>query len=90
MGNLGDQNEAAGAADGCAVHQESSGGSVGQEKGAVTVLTQRMPEELVRRNYAATTVRSCLMTVEEFRRYSKKRLDHLGPDDTREVCLRLL
>ena len=49
----------------------------------MTVLTQRMREELVRRNYAQTTIRTYLMAIEEFRRHAEKRLDHLGPDDIR-------
>ena len=46
----------------------------------MTKLIQRMREELVRRNYAETTIRSYLQTMEEFRRFAHKRLDHLGPD----------
>jgi hypothetical protein len=38
-----------------------------------------MREELVRRNYAQTTIRSYLMAMEEFRRRAGKRLDHIGP-----------
>ena len=49
----------------------------------MTVLTQRMREELVRRNYAQTTIRTYLMAMEEFRRRAGKRLDHIGPDDIR-------
>jgi site-specific recombinase XerD len=49
-----------------------------------------MREELVRRNYAESTIRSYLHTIEDFRRYCQKRLDHLGPDDIRryQVYLR--
>jgi integrase/recombinase XerD len=56
----------------------------------VTTLIQRMREELVRRNYAESTIRSYLHTIEDFRRYVQKRLDHLGPDDIRryQVYLR--
>jgi integrase/recombinase XerD len=56
----------------------------------VTTLIQRMREELVRRNYAESTIRSYLHTIEDFRRYAQKRLDHLGPDDIRryQVYLR--
>jgi integrase/recombinase XerD len=56
----------------------------------VTVLIQRMREDLVRRNYAESTIRSYLHTIEDFRRYAQKRLDHLGPDDIRryQVYLR--
>ena len=44
----------------------------------MTVLTQRMREELVRRNYAQTTIRTYLMATEEFRRRAGKRLNHMG------------
>jgi integrase/recombinase XerD len=56
----------------------------------VTTLIQRMREDLVRRNYAESTIRSYLHTIEDFRRYAQKRLDHLGPDDIRryQVYLR--
>jgi integrase/recombinase XerD len=56
----------------------------------VTTLIQRMREDLVRRNYAESTIRSYLHTLEDFRRYARKRLDHLGPDDIRryQVYLR--
>ncbi len=47
----------------------------------MTILTQRMREELVRRNYAETTIRTYLRSVEQFREYARKRLDPLGPDD---------
>jgi integrase/recombinase XerD len=56
----------------------------------VTVLTQRMREELVRRNYAQTTIRTYLMAMEEFRQHARKRLDHLGPDDIRRNQVALL
>ena len=56
----------------------------------MTVLTQRMREELVRRNYAQTTIRTYLMAIEEFRRHVEKRLDHLGPDDIRQYQVALL
>src|ERR1019366_9083407 len=36
---------------------------------SVTTLIQRMREELVRRNYAATTIQSYLKAVEHFREY---------------------
>jgi len=54
----------------------------------VTVLTQRMREELVCRNYAQTTIRTYLMAI-EFRRRSQKRLDHIGPDDIRHYRVAL-
>lgn len=56
----------------------------------MTILTQRMREELVRRNYAGTTIRSYLMAIEEFRRHSQKRLDHIGPEDIRQYQVGLL
>jgi hypothetical protein len=49
----------------------------------VTTLIQRMREELVRRNYAATTIRSYLKAVEHFQEYINAPLDQLGPDDIR-------
>ena len=56
----------------------------------MTILTQRMREELVRRNYAETTIRTYLRSVEQFREYAQKRLDHLGPDDRRRYQAYLL
>ena len=56
----------------------------------MTILTQRMREELVRRNYAETTIRTYLRSVEQFREYARKRLDHLGPDDMRRYQAYLL
>ena len=55
----------------------------------MTVLTQRMREELVRRNYAQTTIRTYLMATRN-RRYAEKRLDHLGSDDIRRYQVALL
>jgi site-specific recombinase XerD len=49
-----------------------------------------MREELVRRNYAETTIRTYLMAIEEFRRYAHKRLDHLEPEDIRRYQVALL
>ena len=49
-----------------------------------------MREELVRRNYAQTTIRTYLMAIEEFRRHAEKRLDHLGPEDIRQYQVALL
>ena len=56
----------------------------------MTTLIQPMREELVRRNYAESRIRSYLHTLEDFRRYTQKRLDHWGPDDIRryQVYLR--
>jgi len=56
----------------------------------LTVLMQRMREELVRRTYSETTIRSYLHAVEAFRQHVQKRLDHLGPDDLRRYQVYLL
>jgi integrase/recombinase XerD len=56
----------------------------------VTTLIQRMREELVRRNYAATTIQSYLKAVEHFREYINVPLDQLGPDDIRSYHAYLL
>ena len=44
----------------------------------MTTLIQGMREDLVRRDYAESTIRSYLHTIEDFRRFTEKRLDHLG------------
>jgi len=49
-----------------------------------------MREELVRRNYAATTIQSYLKAVEHFREYINSPLDQLGPDDIRSYHAHLL
>ena len=56
----------------------------------MTSITQRMREELVRRNYAESTIRAYLRTVEEFRQQFHKRLDHMTPDDIRRYQVYLL
>jgi integrase/recombinase XerD len=56
----------------------------------VTTLIQRMREELVRRNYAATTIQSYLKAVEHFQEHIKAPLDQLGPDDIRSYHAHLL
>ncbi len=56
----------------------------------MTILTQRMREELVRRNYAETTISTYLRAVEQFREYARRRLDHLGPDDLRRYQVHLI
>jgi len=56
----------------------------------VTKLIQRMREELVRRNYAESTMRTYLQVAEDFRRYSETRLDQRGPDDIRRYQVHLL
>src|SRR5690349_2190322 len=85
---LPDQNEAAGAADACGVSEYGPRGygafelaSVTEKGVSVTKLIQRMREELVRRNFAESTMRTYLQVVEDFRRYSPTRLDQRRPDD---------
>ena len=56
----------------------------------MTKFLERMRDELVRRNYAASTIRSYLRIVEDFHQYAGKRLDHLGPDDLRHYHAQLL
>ena len=56
----------------------------------MTIFLQRMREELVRRTYSETTIRSYLHAVEAFRQHVQKRLDHLGPDDLRRYQVYLL
>jgi integrase/recombinase XerD len=56
----------------------------------MTRIMQQMREELVRRNYAESTMRSYLGTVEDFRRYFQKRLDHMEPADIRRCQVHLL
>ena len=56
----------------------------------MTRIMQQMREELVRRNYAESTMRSYLGTVEDFRRYVQKRLDHMEPADIRRYQVHLL
>ena len=47
-------------------------------------LRQLMLEELRRRNFADTTIRSYLHGVEHFSRYFRRRPDQLGPEDIRK------
>jgi integrase/recombinase XerD len=56
----------------------------------MTRIMQQMREELVRRNYTESTMRSYLGTVEDFRRYFQKRLDHMEPADIRRYQVHLL
>jgi hypothetical protein len=49
-----------------------------------------MREELVRRNYAATTIHSYLKAVEHFRTHIDAPLDEIGPDDLRSYHAYLL
>ena len=50
----------------------------------MTHLRQLMLEELRRRNFAETTIRSYLHGVEHFSRYFRRRPDQLGPEDIRK------
>lgn len=56
----------------------------------MTNLIERMREELVRRNYAQTTIRTYLRVVEEFRKFIGKRLDRATADDIRHYHAHLL
>ena len=53
-------------------------------------LIQRMREELVRRNYAATTIHSYLKAVEHFRQHVDVPIDEVSPDDLRSYHAYLL
>jgi len=50
----------------------------------MTHLRKMMLEELERRNYAQTTTRLYLQTIEDFARYFKRPPDQLGPQHIRE------
>ena len=50
----------------------------------MTHLRKLMLEELERRNYSQNTVRTYLMTIEDFARYFHKPPDTLGPEHVRE------
>ena len=56
----------------------------------MTILIQRMREELVRRNYATTTIHSYIKAVEHFERHVDIPLDQIGPDDIRSYHAYLL
>jgi len=56
----------------------------------VTTLIERLREELVRRGYSETTIRTYMHAVENFRQHTRKRLDHLGPDDLRRYHIYLI
>jgi len=51
---------------------------------------ERMREELVRRNYATTTIHSYLKAVEHFRNHVNTPIDEVGPDDLRSYHAYLL
>ena len=50
----------------------------------MTNLRKMMLEELERRNYAQTTTRAYLQTIEDFARYFQHPPDQLGPEHIRE------
>ena len=57
----------------------------------MTAITQRMREELVRRNYAKTTIPAPICrSFEGFRQHFQKRLDDMTPDDIRRYQVYLL
>lgn len=53
-------------------------------------LIERMRQELVRRNYAATTIRSYIKAVEHFQQHISMPLEAIGPDDVRSYHAYLL
>ena len=50
----------------------------------MTHLRKMMLEELERRNYSQSTVRSYIMTIEDLARYFNRSPDTLGPEQIRE------
>ena len=56
----------------------------------MTKLLQSLRDELVRRDYAATTIRSYIQIVETFRQHTGARLDRLTPAQLRRYHLYLL
>jgi len=56
----------------------------------VTRLIQQLHDELVRRQYAASTIESYVKIVEAFRQHAGRRLDRTGPDDLRRYHVHLL
>ena len=50
----------------------------------MTHLRQRMPDELQRRNYSQSTVRSYIFAVEDFARYFHRSPERLGPEHIRQ------
>ena len=57
---------------------------------SVTRLLQRLRDELVRRDYAATTIRSYTQIVDAFRQLTGARLDRFTPAQLRRSDLFLL
>ena len=53
-------------------------------------LIERMRQELVRRNYAATTIQSYIKAVEHFQQHISMPLEAIGPDDIRSYHAYLL
>lgn len=56
----------------------------------MTILMEQMRTELVRRNYATTTIHSYLKAVEHFCNHIKKPLEQVGPEDLRSYHAYLL
>ena len=56
----------------------------------MTKLLQCLRDELVRRDYAASTIRSYIQIVEAFRQHTGARLDRLTPAQLRRYHLFLL
>ena len=56
----------------------------------MTKLLQCLRDELVRRDYAATTIRSYVQIVEAFRQHTGARLDRITPAHLRRYHLFLL
>ena len=56
----------------------------------MTKLLQCLRDELVRRDYAATTIRSYLQIVDAFRQHTGARLDRITPAQLRRYHLFLL
>ena len=53
----------------------------------MTKLLQRLRDELVRRDYAATTIRSYVQIVDAFRQHAGARLDRITPTQLRRYHL---
>jgi hypothetical protein len=57
---------------------------VGHKEVIVTHLRQQMLDELQRRNYSQSTVRSYIYAVEDFAKYFHRSPERLGPDHIRQ------